>query len=195
MRSFLVTIFIGAIVLLTGFILFFVWYGYSFSNNHNNLKRPAECVDHEAKRISFHFKDKGYDLSGMIDSFKNSNKKFQLADSLIVGYLGYENGKVNDCYCCCIATSDYKEFFFDQEPKEVYRIAIERHRYNAGFTNEYFDDIGYIDIIYTFTNKKWHCSLTSKLDSAENHRVLKRFNAEVLSRLPVIKDTSKNEDD
>jgi hypothetical protein len=195
MRPLVVSIFVGAGVLFLSVILFFMWYGYGFSNNHNNLKRPAECINHEATRILFHMQDKGYNLATMIDSFKNSNKNFQLPDSITMGYTAYENGKVNDCYCCCIEASDYKEIFFDSKPKEVYRVAIEKHRYNAGFNTEYYDDIGYIDIVYTYANSKWHCSLTSKLDSTEKHRVLKRFNTEVLNRLPLIKDKSKHDDD
>ncbi|MCO5947157.1 hypothetical protein [Mucilaginibacter flavidus] len=192
MRPSFVSVFIGASILFLGVILFFIWYGYSFSNNHDNLKRPAECINHESTRILFHMKDKGYDLATMIDSFKNSNKNFQLPDSIVTGHAGDESGKVNDCYCCCIEASDYKEIFFDRKPKEVYRIAIEKHRYNAGFNTEYYDDIGFIDIVYTYANSKWHCSLTSKLDTKEKHRVLKRFNTEVLNRLPLIKDKSKD---
>jgi len=185
MRPFLLTIFIGAIVFIGGLALFFTWFCYSFSN----------CIDHEHSRLTFHLKDKGYDLSAMLDSFKNINKQFSVPDSLTIGYLGYKDSKVNDCYCCCIETVDYKELFFGVAPKEIYRISVERHRNNAGFTNEYYENIGHIDIVYSFAHGNWRCALTSKLDSAGKLRVLKRLDTAVLSRLPIIRDTLKHDGD
>jgi hypothetical protein len=183
------TFFAVVVLFILGYFLFIWEFGHNFVRSNEDNRNP-DCRIHENNRISFHIKDKGYDLNSMLDSFQTLHNQYKVSDSLAV--IG-SHGGIGQCECCCIEYG--KEIYFSGSPKEIYRINIERHRYHAGFEGQYYDDIGYIDIISTFKNGNWHCSLTSKLDSSEKHRVRSRINSEVLSKLPLIKDTSSHDDE
>lgn len=180
------TFFTVVVLLMLGYLLFIWEFGHNFVRSNEDNRDP-NCRAHEDNRISFHIKEKGYDLNRMLDSFQILHDQYKVSD-----YLAAEgnHGNIDHCDCCCIEYG--KEIYFPGSPKEIYRIKIERYRYHAGFEGQYNDDIGYIDIISTFKNGNWHCSLTSKLDSSEKRRVRSRFNLEILSQLPLVKDTSSH---
>jgi hypothetical protein len=183
------TLFAVAALFILGYGLFIWEFGHGFVRSNEDNRNP-DCRTHEASRISFHIKDKGYDLNRMLDSFQILHDQYKVSD---YSAIESNHGNIDQCACCCIEYG--KEIYLPGSPKEIYRINIERFRYHAGFEGQYYDDIGYIDIISTFKNGSWHCSLTSKLDSSEKRRVRTRFNLEILSKLPLVKDTSSHEDE
>jgi hypothetical protein len=184
LRWLLYIILIIACLVPIGYELF-IW-GLARGFERPDDLRPAECKIHEANRISFYLKDKKFNLNRMLDSFKKVNKEYALADSSTIG-------NYSSCQCCCI--DDEMEIYFDNSPKEIYWIHTDRYRFHAGFEGQYFSDIGYIDIVSTFRNNDWYCLPTSKLDSAEKRRIRNRINFEILENLPIVKDTSKHEDE
>lgn len=183
------TFLIVAVLFILGYWLFIWEFGHNFVRSNEDNRNP-NCRIHEDNRISFHVKEKGYDLNRMLDSFQTLHDQYKVSDSLATEG---NHGNIGQCECCCIEYG--KEIYFPGSPKEIYRINVERYRYHAGFEGQYNDDIGYIDIISTFKDGSWHCSLTSKLDSSEKRRVRVRFNLEILSQLPLVKDTSSHSDE
>jgi len=162
-----------------------IWeFGRNFRSS-DDTRDPA-CRIHEVNRISFYLKTKGLDLNRMLDSLKNINSQYKLTD-----FSSMEN--FDQCVCCCIA--DDKEIYFNESPKEIYWMTVNRYRFNAGFVGQDYNDVAYVDVVSTYKNGRWHCSVTSKLDSSEKRRIRNRINTEIVSKLPIIKDTCAHKDE
>ncbi|MBD1364712.1 hypothetical protein IDJ77_12905 [Mucilaginibacter sp. ZT4R22] len=181
-------ILIAFVLLVVGYVAFFNAFADGFAGHNSDLRDPS-CGIHEKGRIFFN-REKGLDLQRMIDSFKVLHPKYVIAKE---SSSFTDLGNVDKCSCCCI--DEGEDILFTQSPVEIYRINIQRYRYHAGFEGQYNGDIGYIDIVSTLNNGKWRCAVTSKLDSLEKRRVIKRFNTEVLLRLPIVRDTSSHNDE
>ena len=183
-KIFYALLLIGALGIL-GYGLFIWGFGRNFVRSSDDTRDPA-CHIHEVNRISFYLKTRGLDLNRMLDSLEIINNQYKLTD-----FSSMDN--FSQCVCCCI--EDDKEINFNESPKEVYWINIERYRFDAGFEGQYYSDVAYVDVVSTYKNGDWHCSVTSKLDSAEKRRIRNRINIEIIPKLPMIKDTSTHEDE
>ncbi|MBD1393537.1 hypothetical protein [Mucilaginibacter glaciei] len=174
------TVCVGVIVwLLFYVVLLFAWY----LSTPSAPQRNSSCEAHEAGRITFDVKSDRLNLPKMIDSFLVSHNEYSLS------YLfesNYSHNNSENCNCCCIDPYSNKEIAFNKAPIEIYTIQAV-----INDTSQTENGKGRINIVSTYTNNRWHCVLTSQMDSLEKRRVYKRFNDEILSRLPVVESTTQ----
>jgi hypothetical protein len=143
---------------------------YSMGKNFVHDKPASdEYYQNISRRIYFTTKYRGDKFDTLLHTFLKSNSQYILPDSIKPQYIGDSS-----CNCDCLPLTKY--IYFGNAPQEIYYLTYDLDTmYAAG--------AGVIDIVFTLKDKKWSCTKTSKLDSAEKARIENRFDAEILNRL------------
>ncbi len=161
---------VGGLFAIAGYFLFLRIRGVNFvhetSFQPNQIPPAYTNKDEESDQdtIAFAVIDDKFKFDKQLNNFLSTHPQYQLPDKLkILEYAG----------CGRDDMSIRKQIYFDQEPKEIYRITFDEN-----------SNIGFVDLVYSLKDSSWHCSNKNKLDVQTKQRILKRLHSEILENLP-----------
>jgi hypothetical protein len=166
-QQLIIIVCIIGIAAVAAFFIFINSVGRNFVHD-----RPAsdEYYQNISNRIYFTTKYRGDKFDTLLSKFLQKNSQYSLPDSIHPQLIGDSN-----CNCNCLPLQQF--VYFDNLPNEIYYLTYDHDTmYAAG--------AGVIDIVFSFKNKEWACTKTSKLDSTEKARIENRLDTAVLNKLP-----------